>query len=108
MYHFQNDYNAMCHPKVLDFITNAASEHMDGYGNDESCGRAAEHIKRLCENRDIDVHFTGRFQNGIVCGNSYGFAVDGKIYSFHCVAYSMTMAFFGHPSIQAPHLMHFS
>jgi len=57
MYHFQNDYNAICHPKVLDFITNAASEHMAGYGNDDSCGRAAEHIKRLCENQDIDVHF---------------------------------------------------
>lgn len=57
MYHFQNDYNAMCHPAVLKHIANSATEHMDGYGNDRSCNHAAEYIKNSCSNNDLDIHF---------------------------------------------------
>ena len=60
----------------------------------------------VAESRNIDIELAGRLQNGIICRNSYGFAVDSEIYSRHSFSYSMTIAFFGHPSIQAPHLMH--
>lgn len=66
MYHFQNDYNAMCHPKVLERLTEAASAHMDGYGDDAICKQAAAHICRLCNNGDLSVHFlTGGTQTNL-------------------------------------------
>ena len=63
-------------------------------------------MSAVAESGDIDIKLTGRLQNGIICGYGYGFAVNGEIYSRHSFSYSMTIAFFGHPSIQAPHLMH--
>lgn len=57
MYFFQNDYNAMCHPKVLEHIMNHANIRMDGYGQDEACGRAATLIRKLCKDDRLAVHF---------------------------------------------------
>lgn len=57
MHHFQNDYNAMCHPGVLEQMVAASSEHMEGYGNDDACNRAAAYIRRMCDNDNLSVHF---------------------------------------------------
>lgn len=57
MYYFQNDYNSMCHPKVLERLMNSASLHMDGYGNDDACERAAARIRSLCQDPNLSVHF---------------------------------------------------
>lgn len=57
MHHFQNDYNAMCHPIVLEYLTAASLEHMEGYGNDEACSRAAAYICRMCGDDNLNVHF---------------------------------------------------
>jgi len=47
----------MCHPKVLDCLNWASSVHMDGYGNDTACQRAAALICRMCGSDDLSVHF---------------------------------------------------
>ena len=57
MYLFQNDYNKMCHPKVLEKLNQTAQCGMIGYGMDESCDRAAALIRGLCGREDVAVHF---------------------------------------------------
>ena len=57
MYHFENDYNAMSHPKVMEALLASADLRMTGYGADPICKRAADLICKLCENDDISVHF---------------------------------------------------
>lgn len=54
---FHNDYNEMCHPEVLRFITENSPCQMDGYGEDEACRRAAALIRGKCGGRDLAVHF---------------------------------------------------
>lgn len=54
---FHNDYNEMCHPKVLENMQRHSSMQLDGYGVDEICARAANKIRRLCNNNDVAVHF---------------------------------------------------
>lgn len=54
---FHNDYNEMCHPKVLENMQIHSSMQLDGYGVDEICARAANKIRRLCNNNDVAVHF---------------------------------------------------
>lgn len=67
MYHFQNDYNVMCHPAVLKHITDNMNEHMEGYGNDAACKRAAAHICRACGRDDLSVHFlSGGTQTNLI------------------------------------------
>ena len=66
MYLFQNDYNMMCHPKVLQAMNDAASDKMVGYGTDEVCLQAAELIKQYCGTQDVFVHFlTGGTQTNL-------------------------------------------
>ena len=57
MYYFQNDYNAMCHPKVMEKMLNASNEHMDGYGTDSICNKAAAMVRQLCGDESLSVHF---------------------------------------------------
>ena len=54
---FHNDYNAMCHPAVLDNMLKYRQDNFDGYGMDECCTRAANKIRSLCDNSDLSVHF---------------------------------------------------
>lgn len=54
---FHNDYNEMCHPKVLQNMQKHFSAQVDGYGMDEICERAADKIRRLCGNDKVAVHF---------------------------------------------------
>ena len=53
----QNDYNQTCHPQVLKKITENAFVPMTGYGKDPCCERAAEMIKKLCNDDNLSVHF---------------------------------------------------
>ena len=57
MYLFQNDYNSMCHPRVLEKLSAAANKKMVGYGTDEICAAAAGLIRALCKREDAAVHF---------------------------------------------------
>ena len=57
MYYFQNDYNAMCHPKVMEKMLNASNEHMNGYGTDSICNKAAAMVRQLCGDETLSVHF---------------------------------------------------
>lgn len=54
---FHNDYNEVCHCKVLQKILEHQSIQMDGYGVDDCCQRAASIIRRLCGNDTLDVQF---------------------------------------------------
>lgn len=57
MYLFQCDYNMLCHPKVLQRMHDTAQQAMLGYGNDDACARAADMIRKLCDNANLSVHF---------------------------------------------------
>lgn len=54
---FHNDYNEMCHPKVMEKVLAHQNEQMDGYGTDSHCRAAADRIRALCGDNDLDVHF---------------------------------------------------
>lgn len=57
MYLFHNDYNEICHPKILERMQKYACMQVEGYGEDEFCSRAAAIIRKQCENEDLAVHF---------------------------------------------------
>ena len=57
MRYFHNDYNRMCHCAVLEKMHSAISDSMLGYGRDECCEKAAQHIRTLCGRDDLSVHF---------------------------------------------------
>ena len=54
---FHNDYNALCHPKILEKIQNNFERQMVGYGEDEVCQSAANRIRKACSAPDAAVHF---------------------------------------------------
>lgn len=54
---FHNDYNEICHPRILQRMQESASLQMPGYGLDTACQRAADLIRKQCCNDDLDVHF---------------------------------------------------
>ena len=54
---FHNDYNEICHPKILERIQNSMNLQMAGYGEDECCATAASMIRNLCKNDAAAVHF---------------------------------------------------
>lgn len=57
MLYFQNDYNIGCHPKILDAMLAENAASYSGYGTDSICKEAACHIRRICRNENLDVHF---------------------------------------------------
>lgn len=57
MIYFHNDYSEGCHPKVMEKLLLTNGEQTPGYGADDYCRRAAEVIRRLCNNDDLSVHF---------------------------------------------------
>ena len=54
---FHNDYNEMCHPYVMEKMIAVQAMQMPGYSEDPCCARAAQLIRKLCENDDLAVHF---------------------------------------------------
>lgn len=57
MIRFNNDYSEGAHPSVLERLSDTNMVQTPGYGEDEYCLMAADIIKDLCGNGDIDVHF---------------------------------------------------
>ena len=57
MIYFQCDYNEGAHPKVMEKLTETNMEQTPGYGEDGHCARAAELIRRACEDDTLAVHF---------------------------------------------------
>lgn len=57
MHLFHNDYNEICHPRVLKKIQDNMGLQMNGYGEDACCDRAAQMICSLCDSKNITVHF---------------------------------------------------
>lgn len=57
MIYFNNDYSEGCHSRVLDKLTSTNMEQTPGYGEDVYCREAADHIRILCENSGLCVHF---------------------------------------------------
>ena len=68
----------------------------------------AAQLVAIAQSRNIDIQFLGGVQNRGSSRNGHRFAVDCKIYVAHRFTHPLTIAFFGQPSIQAPHLMHFA
>ena len=57
MIYFNNDYSEGCHSRVLDKLLATNMEQTPGYGEDHYCSEAADHIRRICENDSLSVHF---------------------------------------------------
>lgn len=57
MYLFHNDYNQVCHPAVLERLSESRNEQMNGYGIDDHSRKAAALIKERCGREDAEVHF---------------------------------------------------
>ena len=57
MLYFNNDYNEICHPAVMNKLAELASVQMPGYGMDECCAEAADMIRKACDAPDAAVHF---------------------------------------------------
>lgn len=57
MYAFQNDYNILCHPSVLEAMRAVSDESVTGYGVDPHCARAEALIRKACGCENIAVHF---------------------------------------------------
>ena len=57
MQYFHNDYNEICHPKVLLKMQENMGKQMGGYGEDTACEAAAAAIRNACRNESLAVHF---------------------------------------------------
>ena len=57
MIYFNNDYSEGCHSCVLEKLIATNMEQTPGYGEDHYCREAADHIRRICENDSLSVHF---------------------------------------------------
>ena len=57
MIYFNNDYSEGCHPKILEKLQETNYVQTPGYGVDEYCRQAANHIRRHCGSDELDVHF---------------------------------------------------
>lgn len=64
---FENDYNAGCHPAVLQDLVETNEIKTSGYGLDSYCEEAARLIKEACQAPGADVHFlTGGTQANLI------------------------------------------
>ena len=57
MRYFNNDYNEVCHPAILNALTENAGVQMPGYSADTYCSEAAELIRKKCDAPNAAVHF---------------------------------------------------
>lgn len=51
------DYNEGAHPRIITRLAETNMEQTPGYGEDIYCQQAADVIKGLCKNEDLNVHF---------------------------------------------------
>ncbi|MDR0630976.1 MAG: aminotransferase class I/II-fold pyridoxal phosphate-dependent enzyme [Holosporales bacterium] len=54
---FSSDYNEGAHPKLIEKLVETNMVQTFGYGLDPYCEEAANIIRELCGNKDVDVHF---------------------------------------------------
>lgn len=57
MIYFNSDYCEGAHEKIMERLIATNREQTSGYGTDRYCKEAAEKIKQLCGNSELDVHF---------------------------------------------------
>ena len=57
MRYFNNDYNEICHPAILEAMAENKTLQMLGYGADEICAQAVELIRKKCNAPNAAVHF---------------------------------------------------
>lgn len=57
MISFYNDYNELCHPRILEDLSKFQGEKNIGYSNDQHVLNAVDFIKKEIGRDDIDVHF---------------------------------------------------
>ncbi|OWA35847.1 low specificity L-threonine aldolase [Saccharibacillus sp. O16] len=57
MTRFECDYTQGAHPRIMQRLLETNMEQTSGYGNDEYCERARDHIRKACEAPDAAVHF---------------------------------------------------
>lgn len=63
---FHNDYSEGCHEAILQRLAETNLEQTPGYGEDKYCRMAADKIRGLCKNENINVHFlTGGTQTNL-------------------------------------------
>ncbi len=56
-YSFQNDYSEGAHPRILEALSRTNLTQQIGYSEDEYCLSAAQKIRALVGNPEVDVHF---------------------------------------------------
>lgn len=54
---YENDYNAGCHPVLLQALTDTNQETTTGYGLDDHCRQASQLIRSACRAPHAAVHF---------------------------------------------------
>lgn len=57
MYSFMNDYSEGAHPKILDMLIQANLDQHNGYGEDKHSHKARKSIRKVLNNKDVDIHF---------------------------------------------------
>ena len=57
MLYFNNDYNEIAHPAVMEKMAALAGVQMPGYSMDTCCETAADQIRRVCDAPNAAVHF---------------------------------------------------
>ena len=57
MYSFMNDYSEGAHPRILELLMKANLEQNVGYGEDLHSAKAKEYMKKLLQNKNVDIHF---------------------------------------------------
>ncbi len=57
MTRFECDYTQGAHPRIMQRLVETNMQQTSGYGTDEYCERARDHIRRACEAPEAAVHF---------------------------------------------------
>ena len=89
IYSFANDYSEGCHPLILKALSETNFVQQAGYGDDEYTRNAANQIRMLADNNDLDVHMVagGTLANLVVLASilrpyeSVVAATTGHIYT---------------------------
>ena len=57
MYDFLNDYNQTVHPDLLKEFIDINNKKLSGYGLDDCCNDAINHIREILKSPNADIHF---------------------------------------------------
>lgn len=67
MYSFRNDYSELCHPSIIEKMSQMNEKQFDGYGEDEISEKVRDKIKGIVESDNVDIHFiSGGTQTNLV------------------------------------------